>query len=504
MNKKKFFLCFIGIVFMAFAVNATPQPELQTVKFNPPGGSYRSKRVVRLSAKMADADIIYTTDGSLPSRSNGIIYSEPVPVYRSLTFRAVALKKSWKLSEDVISQVYEIAGTVAAPILRTSSTNGKYFQGQKVILSTTTPRAQIRYTTDRTTPTRTHGVLYSAPIKLSSFITTIKAVAYTQEGEESPVHSDDFTFEYYWKGGIMYRYDKGEITVFSSNRSIKGAYDIPGEIDGYPVTAIAQNAFNGCSSLTGITLPQGLTSIGHGAFEDSGLISITIPDGITSIGYGAFSGCLRLTGITLPQSLTSIGGEAFSGCVRLTGITLPEGITSIGSGAFSGCVRLTGITLPKGITSIQYHTFYGCYGLTSITFPKDLNSIEIRAFYGCTRLTEITLPAGVTSIGNEAFKGCKGLTDITFSQKLKTIKRRAFYGCTSLTRLTFPKSLSSIIDNAFAGCTNLTDIYMHPLWPPRIYYQAFPGNTKATLHIHPDARGYDHRNWSNFTIVKDL
>ena len=125
---------------------------------------------------------------------------------------------------------------------------------------------------------------------------------------------------------------------------------------------IGDHAFDGCSGLTSLTLPAGITEIGKGAFLGcSGLTSLTLPAGITSIGYEAFSWCSGLTSLTLPASITEIGDGAFSGCSGLTSLTLPAGITSIGDYAFSGCSGLTSLTLPAGITSIGSNAFVLLY-----------------------------------------------------------------------------------------------------------------------------------------------
>ena len=153
--------------------------------------------------------------------------------------------------------------------------------------------------------------------------------------------------------------------------------------------------------------------IGRFAFRGcSGLTSLTLPAGITEIDYGAFDGCSRLTSLNLPAGITKIGSYAFGDCSGLTNLTLPAGITEIGSCAFWGCSGLTSLNLPAGITSIGFSTFGGCSGLTSLNLPAGITSIGDQAFDGCSGLTSLTLPAGITSIGSAAFWGCSGLTSI--------------------------------------------------------------------------------------------
>jgi hypothetical protein len=93
---------------------------------------------------------------------------------------------------------------------------------------------------------------------------------------------------------------------------------IPQEINGRPVVSIGDDAFEGCTDLTSITIPSGVTRIGELAFSRcTGLASITIPPRVTNIGYQAFKDCTGLTSITIPSSVTSIGSGAFSGCTSL-------------------------------------------------------------------------------------------------------------------------------------------------------------------------------------------
>ena len=131
--------------------------------------------------------------------------------------------------------------------------------------------------------------------------------------------------------------------------------EVPGEIEGHPVAYIADGAFYQCDSLTSITLPDGVTSIGNSAFNwcDS-LTGITLPDGVTSIGNSAFRSCFSLTDITLPDSVTSIGNIAFDSCGSLTSAVIPDGVTSIGKDAFDDCADNLALTVGQNSYAMQY------------------------------------------------------------------------------------------------------------------------------------------------------
>ena len=148
------------------------------------------------------------------------------------------------------------------------------------------------------------------------------------------------------------------------------------------------------------------------------------------IGDYAFFGCSRLTSITLPSGVTEIGEDAFWGCSGLTSITLPSGVTEIGDYAFDSCSGLTSITLPSSVTKIGETAFSYCSGLTSITLPSALTEIGNWAFNECSGLTSITLPSGVTEIGEFAFHRCSGLTSIyVYTEKLPKMGRSVFGDC---------------------------------------------------------------------------
>ena len=272
---------------------------------------------------------------------------------------------------------------------------------------------------------------------------------------------------------------------------------IPAMYAGAMVTSVGFKAFNNCSLLTSISIPNSVTSIGNYAFNNcSALTSISIPEGVTSIGSRAFYGCSGLTSITIPTSVNRIG-LAFYDCTKLAEIhykgnlaswcaiegldnlmsngtnkalyindvlisgelVLPDGVISIGGYAFYGCSGLTSVTIPEGVTYIWDHAFRGCSGLTSVTIPEGVTYIGNSAFSDCSGLTSVTIPEGVTYIGDSAFFRCSGLTSIIIPDGITTIGRYAFRGCSGLTSITVSASATSIGAEAFNGCSELTDIY---------------------------------------------
>ena len=263
----------------------------------------------------------------------------------------------------------------------------------------------------------------------------------------------------------------------------------------YTVTSIGDNAFNGCTKLTSVTIPNSITSIDAGAFSAcTGITSITIPNSVISIGDLAFYDCTNLTQITIPNSVSKLGRGAFAGCIGLTVVnfnaencTYENEYVSGGSYnyLFEGCSNLTTLNISEGVKTIPNCAFGGCTGLKKATIPNSVISIGERAFYCCAGLTEITIPNCVNMIGNYAFAGCSGLTVVNFNaqncttmgyihypvfdycnnitilnigESVKTIPNYAFYDCTGLKTVTIPNCVSSIGESAFENCTGIKSL----------------------------------------------
>ena len=311
---------------------------------------------------------------------------------------------------------------------------------------------------------------------------------------------------------ILYTKDAstGDVTVTKVKAGSETSIEIPETIDKGTVKIIGANAFDGCSSLTSITLPQSLTSIEDLAFADcNALQNINIPQNVTNIGVSAFLQCKSLTSITIPSGVTSIKTATFANCTSLKSIELPDHLVSIGGSAFGSCTSLENIVIPAEVTSVGQFAFSGCTSLRSIELPDHLVSIGNSAFIGCTSLESVVIPMSVTSVENGAFDSCISLKAVFAKEGLplesasipsgavkiyyqvedlgyvsilkaranaqtsiesieiprtiggldvRAIKEEAFRDCGNIKKIILPDSIREIQNSAFSYCTSLESI----------------------------------------------
>lgn len=357
----------------------------------------------------------------------------------------------------------------------------------------------------------------------------------TTEPEETIVASGTCGDDLTWKLG-----DKGTLTISGTGEMYNYSMaDAPWKeqkdlISALVVengaTSIGSSTFDGYTSLKSIKLASTVKSIGNNAFSNTGITSLDLPEGMESIGLGAFYNCEKMTELKLPESLTTLNNGAFAFCKGLTAVTLPNKITFIGALAFEECTGLTSITIPENVTEIRNQAFYYCTALTMVELPKALQTVGDNAFYetklqdvyyagteedwdkiaiglknepltnanlhcmgavvvisgtcggaltwkldskgtltisGTGAMTDYTksgvapwnkdyeeirfvvIENGVTTIGEYAFENCTLLESVAISDSVEKIGKYAFSGCSALKRISLPDSIAQIGDHAF-------------------------------------------------------
>ena len=259
------------------------------------------------------------------------------------------------------------------------------------------------------------------------------------------------------------------------------------------ITAIPANAFENCSRLASVSLPESLETIGACAFRGAGLKEITIPANVRSIGTYAFAGRYSYYSYSsydyysFPTSNSTDRWYHYSsneGYLRKVTIPANSRLTTIPEGAFVKNSNLKEVSiLCDSITSIGQGAFAGC-GMDTIVLPPNLTALSRLAFGYCTSLKYIAMPNSLTSIVDNAFVGCSSLDNVQFPTKLQSIGHHAFADCTRLRNVDIPGLVTEIGDYAFKDC-NVQNVYSYLFDPFTIGQNTFSAyaNANATLYI---------------------
>lgn len=217
------------------------------------------------------------------------------------------------------------------------------------------------------------------------------------------------------------------------------------------VQTIEEKGFAYCKNLGTVDLGNGLKEIDNYTFYHSGVTRIRIPDSTTEVGKCAFAGC-SLDNVILGSGLKGIEESVFSGCGNLKQIEIPDNITYISDRAFS-YAGLTSVEIPDLVTSIGEEAFYGCGSLKKAVIGNNLAYVAYSAFYSCA-LTEIMWGGKIEKIGKSAFAQNKNLTTVSIPNSVTEIEYGAFAGCENLSDIEIPDSVEAIGGFAFESDIN--------------------------------------------------
>lgn len=268
-----------------------------------------------------------------------------------------------------------------------------------------------------------------------------------------------------------------ELTITSvATSGTRGLIDLTTPIsNGGTVTALGNYCFSANAVLKDIRLPEGITSIGLGAFYNSvALTNVTplLPGSLVSLGDGAFKNCTSLAGdlfITNSAPVTIAGSDNFNG-TKIVSATLGSGVTNLSSYMLSSCSQLRSVTLPETLVSIGLGAFFNSTALTNVTplLSGSLVSLGDGAFKNCTSLTGdlfITNTAPVTIAGRDNFNGTK-IASVTLGVGVTNLSSYMFTSCPKLGSVSLSDDVTIIGYGAFRDCASLTNIT--PLLPKAV------------------------------------
>jgi len=288
----------------------------------------------------------------------------------------------------------------------------------------------------------------------------------------------------------------GTLTVARCIDKTADDLDIQFEAGACPVVAIAPHAFEGCTALRRVILPQGLRLIGEMAFLGClHLTRLVIPGSVQRVGTLAFAKCSGLERVRIEPGVQALGPSSFSKCTGLMRVDVPASLVSFGGGVFFGCGRQLCLYGAEDTPAQQYAKINGLAfdsqswkedeeliyreredGTLEVAGPrketperieipseicgKRIAAIAPKAFFACGTLIALNVGGGVREIGESAFFGCRSLSSVSFERGLEQVGDSAFAGCENLSQITLPWGTGAVGKMAFFGCTRLGFVKM--------------------------------------------
>ena len=203
--------------------------------------------------------------------------------------------------------------------------------------------------------------------------------------------------------------------------------------------------------------------------------TLKIADGLKQISHFALMGQEKIEKIVIPESVEEILLYAFANCTNLEEINIPKNITVIDQSVFLNCINLKKMPVHENIEEIRSGAFSNCDSLTEVIIPNKVTILE-SIFEGCDGLTEVLIPSHISSVEMAVFNGCKNLKTISFENgsKIDEIPNLFCSYCDSLENIVLPDTVTYIGEKAFEGCNSLKSIVI-PNNVEKIDLMAFNG-----------------------------
>lgn len=265
-------------------------------------------------------------------------------------------------------------------------------------------------------------------------------------------------------------------------------FNVPAVAGSEAITELAAYSYANNTYLRNkeVVIPEGITKIGKGAFQNTGITKVVIPSTVTEIDESAFESCTSLETVIFLCDIKEIPASAFKNCTKLTNVQLPGSVETIGDYAFNG-TDIRSITIGENVQTIGLESFRDCKALVELNFAQHsvLDTIGQAAFAGCVSLKSVTMPDTVRVLKNSAFVGCSSLTTVYVSAGLEEMEAYAFSAAPALTTFVMGDGAKMLGDYAFYTPASSNGFYYHTSLknvtiPESVEYIgqfAFAGNT---------------------------